>query len=86
MVRQRSFICWFRLCDNLILYAFQNNDDPDTLVNLIVVSGFLGKPEDVINRYIRCVGFIAGVPKDRVSVWSNARFAHIFSINRILYC
>ncbi|CAG8591551.1 4111_t:CDS:2 [Paraglomus brasilianum] len=39
--------------ESLLLDALnKNNDDPDTLVNLIVVSGFLGKPEDVINRYI----------------------------------
>jgi len=30
----------------------KSNDDPDTLVNLIVVSNLLSKPEEVVNRYI----------------------------------
>ncbi|RHZ87962.1 hypothetical protein Glove_27g11 [Diversispora epigaea] len=39
--------------ESLLLEALnKDNDDPDTLVNLIVVSNLLGKSTEVINRYI----------------------------------
>ncbi|CAG8448011.1 10908_t:CDS:10 [Rhizophagus irregularis] len=39
--------------ETLLLEALnKSNDDPDTLVNLIVVSNLLNKPAEVVNRYI----------------------------------
>ncbi|CAG8445959.1 21918_t:CDS:2 [Dentiscutata erythropus] len=39
--------------ESLLLEALnKNNSDPDTLVNLIVVSNLIGKPTEVVNRYI----------------------------------
>ncbi|CAG8625117.1 13906_t:CDS:2 [Funneliformis caledonium] len=39
--------------ESLLLEALnKSNDDPNTLVNLIVVSNLLNKPAEVVNRYI----------------------------------
>ncbi|CAG8767990.1 15969_t:CDS:2, partial [Gigaspora rosea] len=39
--------------ENLLLEALnKSNSDPDTLVNLIMLSNLIGKPTEVFNRYI----------------------------------